>query len=407
MAISQSPFLAAAQTRFVALQQSLGAVLRGKPQAIELSLIGLLAGGHILLTDLPGVGKTLLGLALAHSIDAPFRRIQFTNDTLPSDILGTVVYVRSEERFRFTPGPIFGGVVLADEINRASPKTQSALLEAMTERQVSVENETYPLPAPFFVIATQNPQDFHGTFPLPESQLDRFLLRFKIGYPELADERDILAQDIEASSAAALPILITAQEIVALRGALRQIVVEASVTDYLLALVRTTRQDDAFAHRSQSARRPGAQACRPGPRLPAGALLRFTRRHQGPGRAGSGASPASTRRGRRRGCGRGPLRICSPGCPCRFEHARPNSAHPQLPPGLARRRPARYRAGLGRALAAADQPHQNRLGLLPLPGHHRPAGLLDRQQPALSALRGDVGLLPDLRFSLRGQRRQP
>ena len=247
MAISQSPFLAAAQTRFVALQQSLGAVLRGKPQAIELSLIGLLAGGHILLTDLPGVGKTLLGLALAHSIDAPFRRIQFTNDTLPSDILGTVVYVRSEERFRFTPGPIFGGVVLADEINRASPKTQSALLEAMTERQVSVENETYPLPAPFFVIATQNPQDFHGTFPLPESQLDRFLLRFKIGYPELADERDILAQDIEASSAAALPILITAQEIVALRGALRQIVVEASVTDYLLALVRTTRQDDAFA----------------------------------------------------------------------------------------------------------------------------------------------------------------
>lgn len=247
MPTSQSSFLAEERERFIKLQALLGTVLRGKPQAIELTLIGLLSGGHVLLTDVPGVGKTLLGLALARLIDAPFRRIQFTNDTLPSDILGITVYVRSEERFRFVPGPIFGGVVLADEINRASPKTQSALLEAMTERQVTVENESHPLPAPFFVIATQNPLDFHGTFPLPESQLDRFSLRFKIGYPELDDEREILAQDIEASSVLTLPVLVGAEEIVALRMALRGVALEEDVAQYILALIRATREDQAFA----------------------------------------------------------------------------------------------------------------------------------------------------------------
>src|SRR5512138_821003 len=174
------------------LQETIETVVRGKSEPVKLALVCLLSGGHLLIEDVPGVGKTTLAHSLARGFDCTFRRIQFTSDLLPSDILGVSVFLQNAQSFEFRCGPIFANVVLADEINRTTPKTQSALLEAMSEGKVSVDNKTYALPRPFMVVATQNPIEHHGTYPLPESQLDRFLLRIRMGYPEGEAEKEIL-----------------------------------------------------------------------------------------------------------------------------------------------------------------------------------------------------------------------
>src|SRR6516164_10055995 len=174
------------------LETALGSAIRGKPEAVRLSVVCLLARGHLLIEDVPGVGKTTLAQALAHSVSCRFHRLQFTSDMLPSDVLGVTIYNAHSEAFEFKPGPIFSNFLLADEINRTTPKTQSALLEAMNESQVTIDGKSHALPRPFMVVATQNPVEHHGTYPLPESQLDRFLMRLRIGYPDAASEREIL-----------------------------------------------------------------------------------------------------------------------------------------------------------------------------------------------------------------------
>src|SRR5215831_553677 len=175
-----------------ALHSAIGNVVKGKDETIQLAIVALIAEGHLLIEDVPGVGKTTLGQALARALDCNFHRIQFTSDLLPSDVLGVSVFNPKLNEFEFKPGPIFSNIVLADEINRTTPKTQSALLEAMNENQVTIENVTYPLPRPFMVLATQNPAEHHGTYPLPESQLDRFMMRIEVGYPDMAAEKEIL-----------------------------------------------------------------------------------------------------------------------------------------------------------------------------------------------------------------------
>ena len=179
-----------------AIQDNIALVIKGKTHVIEMAVVCLLARGHLLIEDVPGVGKTTLAHSLARSLDCSFKRIQFTSDLLPSDIVGVSMFNRQKQGFEFIPGPIFANVVLADEINRTTPKTQSSLLEAMSEAQISVDNQTHLLEQPFMVIATQNPAEYHGTFPLPESQLDRFLMRLCIGYPALEEERKVLAVPI-------------------------------------------------------------------------------------------------------------------------------------------------------------------------------------------------------------------
>src|SRR5919198_3301070 len=181
-----------ARDKIFALRDAIGTTIKGKRETIDLTIVALLAEGHLLIEDVPGVGKTTLGHALARSLSCKFHRIQFTSDLLPSDVLGVSVYSPKLNEFEFKPGPIFANIVLADEINRTTPKTQSALLEAMNESQVTIENMTYPLPRPFMVLATQNPIEHHGTYPLPESQLDRFLMRIEVGYPDSAAEKEIL-----------------------------------------------------------------------------------------------------------------------------------------------------------------------------------------------------------------------
>src|SRR5918995_4475651 len=192
------------------LEDNVAQSLVGKPEVVRLAVIGLLARGHLLIEDAPGVGKTTLAAALARSIGAGFQRIQFTSDMLPSDILGVTVYQPDRGDFVFKPGPLFTNIVLADEINRTTPKTQSSLLEAMNEAQVSLDHSTYPLPRPFMVLATQNPLEYEGTHALPESQLDRFLLRIRIGYPDAPDEKAILRGD-GAGAEALAPVLTTAE----------------------------------------------------------------------------------------------------------------------------------------------------------------------------------------------------
>src|SRR5438132_5682408 len=183
---------ATAAAKIDLLQNAIETVIRGKPEAVRLALVALIAGGHLLIEDVPGVGKTTLAHALARALHCTFQRIQFTSDLLPSDVIGLSIYNQHTSLFEWKPGPIFANVVLADEINRTTPKTQSALLEAMAERHVTAEGTTHPLPAPFIVVATQNPIEHHGTYPLPESQLDRFMLRLRIGYPGEAAEKQIL-----------------------------------------------------------------------------------------------------------------------------------------------------------------------------------------------------------------------
>jgi MoxR-like ATPase len=227
------------------LQASIGRCVIGKPEAVRLAVIGLLARGHLLIEDVPGVGKTTLAAALARSIGGKFQRIQFTSDMLPSDILGVSIWEPEVGEFVFKPGPLFANIVLADEINRTTPKTQSSLLEAMNEARVSLDHSTHVLPAPFMVLATQNPREYEGTYPLPESQLDRFLLRIRIGYPGAPDEKAILR------GAAVPPESLTAvlddAEVLALQARVETVRAEDSVLDYLMAVVAATRRSPLLA----------------------------------------------------------------------------------------------------------------------------------------------------------------
>src|SRR5213083_2513582 len=199
------------------LQAAIERVIRGKPDAVRLAIVTLLAGGHLLIEDVPGVGKTTLAHALSRALDCSFQRIQFTSDLLPSDVIGLSVYNQHDGRFEWKPGPIFASVVLADEINRTTPKTQSALLEAMAERHVTVEGVTHALPQPFIVIATQNPIEHHGTYPLPESQLDRFMLRLRVGYPSVDDEKQILRDREHSDPLDNVEAVMKSSEVVALQ----------------------------------------------------------------------------------------------------------------------------------------------------------------------------------------------
>ncbi len=230
-------------TELAGLQANLRATIRGKDDAIDRLLVALLAGGHVLIEDVPGTGKTTLAKALALSLDAQFARIQFTPDLLPTDILGGMVYRSNDGSFSFRPGPVFAHIVLADEINRASPRTQSALLEAMAERQVSIEGETRLLPQPFLVLATQNPVEYNGTYPLPEAQLDRFCLRLTLGYPALDQELQILRDQAVAQPLAALRAVMSIATLRDVQAQVRAVAVEASVLDYVVRLVARTRQD--------------------------------------------------------------------------------------------------------------------------------------------------------------------
>lgn len=225
-----------------ALQENIARVIKGKPRVIEMTVVALLARGHVLLEDVPGVGKTTLAHSLARSVDCSFKRIQFTSDLLPSDIVGVSIFNRQKQVFEFMPGPIFAHVVLADEINRTTPKTQSSLLEAMSEAQISVDNQTHPLSQPFMVIATQNPAESHGTFPLPESQLDRFLMRLTIGYPTPEEEKKVLDRAQSLHPAEDLQPVLTAQEVLDLQAQVDKVLMEESLMDYLLAIVLATRQ---------------------------------------------------------------------------------------------------------------------------------------------------------------------
>ncbi len=229
--------------RVQALEDNLGRVIQGKPEAIRLVVTALLAGGHVLLEDVPGTGKTTLAKSLARSLDGIFRRIQFTPDLLPADIIGSTFYNPKEGVFGFRPGPIFANIVLADEINRTSPRTQSALLEVMSENQITVEGERRDLPQPFFVIATQNSSDFHGTYPLPEAQLDRFSVRLTLGYPDFSDELAILESRHALSPFDALAPVLSTQSLLAAQTEVKSVRFDTSVAQYLLRLVAHTRTD--------------------------------------------------------------------------------------------------------------------------------------------------------------------
>ncbi|MFQ5464675.1 MAG: AAA family ATPase [Thermodesulfobacteriota bacterium] len=227
------------------LEDNLGRIIRGKPDIIELAVTALLSRGHLLIEDVPGVGKTTLAHGLARSINCTFQRIQFTSDLLPSDVIGVTVYNQNEHVFEFRSGPIFANIVVADEINRATPKTQSALLEAMNDRQVSVEKSTYHLPRPFMLLATQNPVEFSGTFPLPESQLDRFTMSLKMGYPDRECEMEVVrssARDIDPDS---LDPVLTTEEVIAMQDLSEGISVEEDLVGYILAIAHATRNHDA------------------------------------------------------------------------------------------------------------------------------------------------------------------
>jgi MoxR-like ATPase len=226
------------------LKANIQTVYLGNPRAVDLLLIGLLARGHVLIEDVPGVGKTVLARSLARSIDCKFSRVQLTPDLLPGDVLGVSVYNTQTQKFEFKPGPIFANIVLADEINRTTPRTQSALLEAMSEEQVSIENETRRLERPFMVVATQNPFEFEGTYYLPENQLDRFLLKIGLGYPERSSEHRILTTQPGRTLLENLGAVVRASDIIALQDSVPQTKMDPAIVDYILDLAEATRHDE-------------------------------------------------------------------------------------------------------------------------------------------------------------------
>ena len=228
------------------LEAALGTALRGKTEVVRLSLVCLLARGHLLIEDVPGVGKTTLAQALARSVSGGFHRLQFTSDMLPSDVLGVTIYNVQSETFEFKPGPVFTNFLLADEINRTTPKTQSALLEAMNEAQVTIDGHSHPLPRPFMVVATQNPLEHHGTYPLPESQLDRFLMRLRIGYPDGASEREIL-RNVQTLAPQTVISSLVADDVLRLQEMVHRVAVDDSLLDYMLAIVERTRNHESLA----------------------------------------------------------------------------------------------------------------------------------------------------------------
>jgi MoxR-like ATPase len=252
------------QSPLAALQAHIERVFVGKKSVTQNALACLLAGGHLLIEDVPGVGKTTLALSLAKTTGCSFQRIQFTSDMMPSDILGVSVLNPKTQAFEFRQGPIFSQIILADELNRATPRTQSALLESMNERQVSLDNQTMPLPNPFFVVATQNPHEHHGTFPLPESQLDRFMMRLSIGYPDPASEKAILAMGTDHDAVRHMEACLTPAQLLSWMERVRHVHVASVVDDYLLSLVQSTRAaegiDVGVSPRGAIALRKAAQA---------------------------------------------------------------------------------------------------------------------------------------------------
>ena len=226
------------------LEANVGRAVLGKREVVRLCVTALLAGEHVLLEDVPGVGKTLVGKALARSVSGEFRRLQFTPDLLPADITGSSIFDGKRQEFVFNRGPIFGNIVLADEINRTTPRTQSALLEAMNEGQVSADGQTYRLPSPFMVIATQNPLEFEGTYPLPESQLDRFLLRISVGYPDRENELEVLSSHRQGEPVDSLQPVLTCEQVADLQAAVRQVRIDESIAGYVLDIVEATRTTD-------------------------------------------------------------------------------------------------------------------------------------------------------------------
>ena len=226
------------------LQERIDSVIKGKPQAVKMAIVTLLGRGHLMIEDVPGVGKTTLAFTLAKATNCSFQRIQFTSDMLPTDIIGVSIYNPDTKNFDFKQGPIFANIVLADEINRTSPKTQSALLEAMNERRVSVDRKTYTLPEPFMVIATQNPIEYHGTFPLPESQIDRFMMHIKLGYPETGYEKQALVGQSSLEFLEAMKPVITGDEILRMQKLVDAVKVDDSLLDYLMSIIIATRNDE-------------------------------------------------------------------------------------------------------------------------------------------------------------------
>ncbi|HEV3417451.1 MAG TPA: MoxR family ATPase [Pirellulales bacterium] len=232
------------QSRVAELEANMAQVILGKPDVIRMCIVTLLAGEHLLLEDVPGVGKTLVAKALAKSVTGDFCRIQFTPDLLPSDIIGSSLFQAQSGEFVYSRGPVFANIVLADEINRTTPRTQSALLEAMSDRQVSVDGQTHPLPLPFMVIATQNPFEFEGTYPLPESQLDRFLMRISIGYPGRVDELQVLSAHRGGEPVDSLRPVVNGPQIRDLQESVRQVTVDEAIQEYLLNIIEATRRCD-------------------------------------------------------------------------------------------------------------------------------------------------------------------
>ncbi len=228
------------------LQAEIESVIKGKSETVKFALVALLAKGHLLIEDVPGIGKTTLANALARSLDLSFQRIQFTSDLLPSDVIGLSIFNQQSGQFEWNAGPIFANIVLADEINRATPKTQSALLEAMSEEQITIEGVSRPLPLPFMVVATQNPSEHHGTYPLPESQLDRFMLRLHVGYPSIDDERKILRDRKRENPLEFVRPVMSQNDILELQQMASEVRVDDSLVDYLLQIVAQTRENDAL-----------------------------------------------------------------------------------------------------------------------------------------------------------------